>query len=57
MEEIKSRSTKKKFKLYTVRFVVVMIVMGILAASIYGIFITTEIALDAAAVSLFLYNY
>jgi hypothetical protein len=28
-----------------------MVVMGILASSIYGIFITTEIALEAAGVS------
>ncbi|XP_028413133.1 transmembrane channel-like protein 7 [Dendronephthya gigantea] len=48
LEEIKNRSRKMKFKLYTVRFLVSVVVMGILAASIYGIFVTTEIALAAA---------
>ncbi|CAB3988804.1 transmembrane channel 7 [Paramuricea clavata] len=51
LEEIKNRSSKKKFKLYTVRFLIIMVVMGILASSIYGIFITTEIALEAAGES------
>lgn len=53
LNEIKNRSSKKKVKLYTVRLLVVMAVVGILAASIYGIFLTTEIALEAAGVSIY----
>ncbi|XP_046854869.1 transmembrane channel-like protein 7 isoform X2 [Xenia sp. Carnegie-2017] len=47
-EEFKNRSNKKKFKLYTVRLIVVILVMAILAGSTYAIFFTTEIALKSA---------
>lgn len=50
-EEFKNRSNKKKFKLYTVRLIVVILVMAILAGSTYAIFKTTEIALESAEVS------